>query len=209
MPGQQNTVVSTAFGLPVPVTRLGVEIGNPNSTVIPAFRKFTSGRYSTIELPSNDTTVIPAVNTLIVGPFTVGAATAFDRITLEVTATFAAAEHRLGIYADTNGLPDALVTGSEGVIDTHSATGVIPFIFAVTLQPGLYWLASVAQTAGTSATVRGRTAIPSPYVSQVNGGNANSNGYSRIGAVAAALPVNFGPVLEYQAVQPKVMLRAA
>ena len=56
----------------------------------------------------------------------------------------------VGIYADVDdgygGYPGALVSGSSGSIDTTAATGLREVVINATLNPGLYWLAFVAQT---------------------------------------------------------------
>lgn len=77
-------------------------------------------------------------------------AQAFDRIGMDVTtAGNAGSVIRLGIYGDTAGTPTALVTDA-GTIDA-ATTGLKSIVISVTLQPGIYWLATVAQASATTA----------------------------------------------------------
>lgn len=94
----------------------------------------------------------PTANVLRAIPFIVTKVTTIDQMAINVT-TLLAGLARIGIYADNgNNYPGALIVEATSVtqIDTGTAgvkiaTGGLP----VTLQPGLYWLAIVANAAST------------------------------------------------------------
>lgn len=171
------------------------------------FREFSSGLYYATDSNALDGTAVLPQGTLIVVPFPVGIGHAFDRFSLEITATFAASNFRGGVFANSGGLPGALLPATEGVIDSHTATGPGSFIINLMLTPGLWWFGGVAQDAGTGPTVRTRSTT-SAYIGQATGAAGNAVAYSRTG-VTAGLPTNFGAATPYTTTSPpKVMLRA-
>lgn len=139
-------------------------------------------------------TTATTLDALTVVPIMVPRAVNIDRIGINVTVASGTggSEARLGIYADIDdeygGFPGDLVSGSAVSVATDSVAFVAGTI-DVDLDPGLYWLAFVTQTATcTVARVDG----PHPAV----GHNQSANVGTRIGyretSVSGALPATFG-----------------
>ncbi len=172
----------------------------------PGRRRFAPGWFSTVDIPTGDSTLVTVAGTLVVGAFPVDVGATFDQVSIEVTATGVGSTFRAGIYADTGtGLPGNLFAELAN-LDTASATGVIVAAITLTLPPGMYWLGGAAQ--GGTPTVRARN-VSNGAVQQATGGNVNATGYTKL-AVTGALPTPFAATTgasQYQAAIPKVMLR--
>lgn len=136
----------------------------------------------------------------------------YDRMAIEATVTGTTSSVRLGIYADRNGLPNALLLDA-GLL-AISAASALELAINKLLTPGLVWLCLVQQGAAANATVKatGGQAI-SPYV----GGNGitgatqgNASGYVVNAGDAGALsdPANI-TLIGGGAGVPIVALRAA
>ena len=140
---QRDNTVSCTDGATVPsfVQTAGRRFEAPApSPVAPRFR--ASLYYG----PSGGRSVVrTSAGTLMAVPFWVPSQQAFDRIGCEITVGGGAvAGVRLGIYVDAgDGTPGALVLDAGAV--SASTVGAKEIAISVTLQPGLYWLASVAQ----------------------------------------------------------------
>ncbi|UYL88317.1 glucosaminyl deacetylase [Arthrobacter phage EvePickles] len=95
---------------------------------------------------------------------------------------------RVGVYADSNGLPGALIqelgTFATATTGSKAITGLNR-----KLVPGKYWVASVAQ--GTTAASLGCSTGISPYVANVGGTSGHVAAYTQNG-VTGALPANYG-----------------
>jgi hypothetical protein len=111
---------------------------------------------------------LATLNKLYAVPFYVGASQAFDRIAVANVTGVATAVMRVGIYADTNGVPGALIHEASATIDLSTGTGVKEVTINQTLG-GKVWLAAVPQVALPSAILRlGHIMLPevgttSPY----------------------------------------------
>lgn len=95
-------------------------------------------------------------NTLSFSPFWVPVRRAFDRIGVNVTTAATAASGgvvRLGLYAHGTGGPGVLIVDA-GTVSSES-TGAKEATISQTLDPGLYWLAAVAQVAACSWETNG------------------------------------------------------
>ena len=158
-------------------------------------------------IPQGDTpgTSTPSLNSLAASPMELPAVT-LDRIGIEVTTGGGAgAVVRLGIYSDTNGVPDALVLDA-GTVDS-TGTGIKTITISQALSAGVYWLATVSQVA--TSVVRtvnggpGRIAIADNAFS----GTFSLNGYSASAAASGALPASFGAIGQGVASAPRVLLR--
>jgi hypothetical protein len=90
-------------------------------------------------------------------PLYVPTTTTYDRISFELTASFAATGvARLGIYNNSGGtidLPGTVALDAGTIADTVAAAR-LDITINKQLTPGLYWLAFVQQTTATTGTVR-------------------------------------------------------
>lgn len=138
------------------------------------------------------TTALP-LNELRAVPYRLEMATSFDRIAVEISTAAAGSAVRLGIYAD-NGraYPGALVLDAGSV--AADTVGIKALIIAQALNPGVYWIAAVAQTAGCSVRSYVEGDIPAAgLVAFDTIGNAPFSApscYTQAG-VTAALPATF------------------
>lgn len=102
--------------------------------------------YGAVGFGPSGSAVAMVVDKIYCIPFLVLKTETFDRISVYVSTAAAGLAH-LGIYADSNGKPGALVA-DYGTIDT-STTGSKEISINQTLTPGLYWLALI--TNGTAS----------------------------------------------------------
>lgn len=144
---------------------------------------------------SVSSSVTSTINRLFALPIFIPRRVSVDRIGVNITVAAAASSvARLAIYADIDdgmgGLPGALVTGSDGTVDTDS-TGFKEATIDVTLNPGLYWLAYVAQggTPNTGA-LTSNSQMVGYWVSAAT--VAQRSAYSR-DSVTGAVPDPFTP----------------
>jgi len=123
-------------------------------------------------------------------PFFVSSPQKFDRIGAEVTVSGATSVVRLGIYADNGqGRPGSLVLDAGTIAGFTQAAQELTI--SQWLQPGLYWLACVIQTAAcTMRIVSG--ALNPVAAATLAGGTASTapNGYYQ-SSVTGALPSTF------------------
>lgn len=98
---------------------------------------------------------------------------------------------RVGVYADSAGLPGALIQEftAGAPIDTTTTGSKAVTGLNRALAPGKYWVAVVAQ--GTTAPTLGCVTGLSPYVANVGGGSGHTTAYTQIN-VTGALPSTFG-----------------
>src|SRR3990172_6513068 len=111
-------------------------------------RKYKSGLYYlTNPVLASDTTGAATLNQVSYHPFPVGEALTIDRITCGVQAAGAAGSVvRLGIYNDTDGMPDTLLLDAGTV--AGDSTGYKEITVSQALTRGtLYWIAVVCQVA--------------------------------------------------------------
>lgn len=134
------------------------------------------------------------LNRLSAIPFFVDRRVIIDRIGINVTtgSGTGGSQALLGIYTDSGdtdidegGIPHSLVSGSEGSVATDGVAFVEATISCV-LNPGLYWLACVPQTAAPSVTTLASQG--SQVVGyQSSGLSAGRVGYT-VNSVTGALP---------------------
>lgn len=174
---------------------------------VPGLRQFKTGLYyASGGDTSLDATFQSAVNTAYAAPFVVGAGTAFDRISCEVTlAAGVAAVGRLVIYNSTLGYPSTILLDA-GTIDP-TTSGPKERTISQVLPAGLYWLGYVTDATPPAPQLRSR-GDTSIYVGHTSNGNANRAGFS-CAAVAGAAPSPFSTTVTTESTTPKIMLRAA
>jgi hypothetical protein len=88
-------------------------------------------------------TYTAALNVLRATPLWIQRPTTLDKIRAEVTTASAGNTFRIGLYADDDGYPGALIANSDVEAFATDSTGVIEKTFssALTLPQGLYWIA--------------------------------------------------------------------
>lgn len=102
------------------------------------------------------TTVAATANQLRAFPWIISAPVTFDQVVSEVTTLAAATNYRIGIYTDTgNCYPNSLIANTDAASYSGAAAAVNTQALAasVTLQPGLYWLAWLANGTPTLRAV--------------------------------------------------------
>ena len=149
---------------------------------------FVPSVYSIATPHTSRASATTSLNRVYFTPFWVPRALSIDRIAIEVTAAAASSVVRVGIYSTTasSDWPDALVSGSEGTIDTSASTGVLALTVALTLQPGFYWVAAVAQ--GGTPTLR--LISGAPYNLPDGGLGATIYNATVLNSVSGALPAS-------------------
>lgn len=133
------------------------------------------------------------LNELRLTPLIISETTTFDRIAAEVTTAGAAGSVvRLGVYADDGtGFPGALVLDAGTINGT--SVGAQALTISLTLDPGLYWIGAVAQTATATMRTFNPGGLPYGLPSFVGASYAPNSfvvAYVQTG-VTGALPSNF------------------
>lgn len=168
--------------------------------------KMVTGRYYS-PVGGTPSTAATAINTAVALPYMVPAACLLDRIAVEVTTAAASGTCRLGIYADDNGTPGALLLDA-GTVDT-STTGAKEITISKRLDSGLVWL--VATNQGAAATLRAVSGVQAPEgIGAISVADFATpfTGYYRNG-VGGALPTTFGTPGGITAAAARVSVRAA
>lgn len=129
------------------------------------------------------TTTAAVAGTLTFVPIVVPATVVTKNLYASVITAAAGATVRVGIYANANGGPGALIAEGDSTIDA-STTGVKSTTITQTLPPGSYWLAAVAQ--GGTPSLRTLVGRP-PGMTGNSDPGASMSGWSQTG-VTAALP---------------------
>jgi hypothetical protein len=143
-------------------------------------------------------------STLMAFPFVVAkySGQSFNEIGLEVTTAAASSVVRLGLYADLNGKPGTLIT-EYGTVDT-STTGYKTITISLTLLPGKYWIAAVAQ--GGAPTIGIVTGM-NPLIGQPDpSASGHMMTYTKT-SVTGSLPSPFGATSGLN-FAPRVQLKA-
>jgi hypothetical protein len=135
-------------------TNLGVL---PATMVVPPINRATSNVYCSFPVSVGGQTTSTFTNgSLVFVPMMLAVGRTADRIGIEVTTagTAAVSVHRLGIWADSGGVPGTLLVDA-GTVATDS-TGLKEVTISQALAANtLYWLGVVQQGApGTTATIR-------------------------------------------------------
>jgi hypothetical protein len=143
---------------------------------------------------------------LLARPFVVPVRRAFDRLGINVSAAAGAGGvMRLGIYTDGGGKPSTLLVDAGTVSAT--ATGSKEATIALTLDPGIYWPAVVAQGSGTPGSI---VAYASAQVAPGSDAGTSvttsyNGGYAQVG-VSGALPGSWTGTSRDR--MPMILLRA-
>jgi hypothetical protein len=135
-------------------TNLGVL---PSTMVVPPINRATSNVYCSFPVAQGSQNAFAYNNgSIVFVPMMLAVGRTADRIGIEVTiaGTAATSVHRLGIWADSSGVPGTLLVDA-GTVATDS-TGLKEATISQALAANtLYWLGAVQQGApGTNATLR-------------------------------------------------------
>lgn len=146
------------------------------------------------------------VNVLYARPFIVPVRRSFDRLGCNVsTAATAGGLLRMGLYAPGQGVPGALLVDA-GTVDS-TTTGAKELTISQTLNPGLYYVAIVAQTVG--CVIGGLSqSTGNPWGNSLTpptGVNISTHSFTL--AAGAVLPTTYTPT-GYSSLVPGVCLRA-
>jgi hypothetical protein len=138
--------------------------------------------------------------------FPVSRACTLDRIGLEITTLGAASVVRLGIYAETNGKPAALILDA-GTIDA-TGTGLKEITISQAITAGVVWLCAAAQG---SSTVAWRCADAGDLGGSVSNSTTNASQQGRSvfveGSVSGALPSSATPTTNGSLYRPRIFVR--
>lgn len=169
-------------------------------------REAANARYNNgLAVVSTSTTTAIVINSLRAYPINIPRVMSIDRIAVHIT-TGTTGNIRLGIYNDNgSGLPGTLALDSGNMAIT--GTGVLTATVSITLQPGVYWLAYVTDTANTLAGF----AASGPFLNVLGFGSASFNaGIGNMVLVAhtfGALPDPFGAAGPAVVAMPSIALR--
>jgi hypothetical protein len=137
----------------------------------------------------------PTANRMYLQPIVMSRRLTIDRLAVNHTATVAGAGSvvRLGIYANgTNGDLPGLLILDAGTIDLTTAAAFKALTMSQVLDPGIYWLACVAQiTSGAPAL----TLLTCLWMACPDAGGPGSGGCQFTSNVSAGLPTPGPPVL--------------
>jgi hypothetical protein len=186
-------------------TNLGVL---PATMVVPPINRATSNVYCSFPVSVGSQTPHTFTNGLVLFvPMMLAVGRTADRIGIEVTVagTAATSVHRLGIWADSSGVPGTLLVDA-GTVATDS-TGLKEVTISQALAANtLYWLGVVQQGApGTTATLR----VCSTFGSHMTTDNpgATPNGFSTSGVTGALGSSPTPQSTGNQQGQPRIFLR--
>jgi hypothetical protein len=168
---------------------------------------YGSGGYAhgTFATGSNSSSSL-SLNRLYVRPFWVATRRAFDRIAIQVSsAGTTGAVLRLGIYSPGGGTPGSLLLDAGTVAST--STGTKAATISQTLDPGIYWVAVVAQVAACGVVSFPATATPWAPHWTVAPPNGAQNPAKSMDSQSGALPSTF-TLTGDEAIVPAIALRA-
>ena len=157
-------------------------------------KKYKTGKYyiAPSSVVATDSGLAVTLDRVYYLPFPVGESLAIDRIACSVTTLGSAgAVVRLGIYSDTDGIPDARVLDA-GTVDA-TTTGFKEITISQSLTAGsLYWMAICSQVAVASLRVVG-VGAGAEWVGQDLATDLRTCNYMQAG-VTGAFPANATPV---------------
>lgn len=160
------------------------------------FTPWRSGRFYSMfsnTYLSNRDVSNPGAGVLVACPVFIPNACTLDRLAVAISAAGAAGSiSRLGLYADSNGLPGALLVDTGSFATDVTTLGTRTISYAVP-GPGLYWTAFLSSTATTPSIPRGRSGQmllgePAPSVNPLSWLGVQRSGMS----AGSALPNPFG-----------------
>lgn len=168
---------------------------------------FRSGYYSFGTVGNGATTTgASALDVMYARPFLVPVRRAFDRIGVNCT-TGGTGTIRFGIYADDGGQPGSLLLDAGTV--TSTGTGAKEVTISQTLDPGVWWLATVAQgSAAPSLTFFTALFGAPPWFNTLTTPTPSvSCGVQTTASVSGSLPSSF--TISTRGTSPVTCLRAA
>jgi hypothetical protein len=149
-------------------------------------------------------------NTIRAYPWRVTKKIIITAVRCEVTTLVAGATFRLGLYTDNNGYPNALVAGSDVATLDGATLGVRlnTFASAITLLPGIYWLAVNSSAAPTLRAILPASIESILGVNPAGGATSQYTGWT-VGATFAALPATYpaAAALNQNSSAPMAMFR--
>lgn len=156
--------------------------------------------------PGISGTALLSSNQLTYAPMLIAVSHTFVGIGIEFTvAGTTNSVTRLGIYADSGGLPGKLILDA-GTLPSSCVAAVQTIPITQNLPPGVVWVASAGQgTPGTQPTTR-RLALENPILGVSTVLSQFGSGYFET-AVSTALPATATPGIETGSA-PAVMLQA-
>lgn len=169
---------------------------------------------------STNGTILTVASTIYAYPIFIPGNVPIATISINSTTGQTGGAGHAGIYADNNGAPGALVTGSDSgaLAATGTAVATATYTTPLTLTRGWYWLASTYTASGTYPTVEGITALyPGNPNAMIGAGSAadalTASGTATSGVSATftygALPAAFpsaGYAITKNATTPGVIL---
>lgn len=143
-------------------------------------------------------------NRLYYVPFLVTVSTTFDRIAVNHAANLAGAGSvaRLGIYNSSGGVPSTRLLDA-GTVDLTTAAAFKAVTISQTLEPGLYWLACVAQFTSTPTFTAGPPSVAVPS------DTATATGTKFEAGITSTLPSTATPGATNTTQPPVIYLRKA
>ena len=174
----------------------GTYVGLASQIAIQPFSwtsKRIAGKYYNSDISCWGTTANTGtgVDTLCATPFIVSERTSFDRIAIDVNTAQLGSLLRIGIYYDdaSTHYPSTLLYGSAAL--SGGVAGKVEEIIAITLEPGLYWLAVNHDDATNTLEF---TSPTSPTIPCVLGndltGQGNFGGW-QVASIFGAMPATF------------------
>jgi len=191
----------TSPSITTAATPNAVKAAYDSSLVKGLFLPYQSGFYYRTLL-NTISIVTPTHETTYYTPIFINGSNNYDRIALRTTSGFSGtATVRLGIYADTSGIPSTLVLDA-GTVNAFTANATYQITINQTLSTGFYWLAfcqqstapsTAAYSGNAASTINGNLSIFSggtgaPTSNLISGYTQSSvtGAFANAGALAAA-----------------------
>lgn len=152
---------------------------------------FRSGYYysGTFGYSNGSGTMSVTIGSMYVRPFWLPVRRSFDRIAVNVATAAATSVLRSGIYSHESGVPTSLIV--DGGTASAATTGLKELTISATLEPGLWWLAVVAQVAQPVLTSPQATSTVSPFWGVLTPTGIGVASWPVMGGVTGALPATF------------------
>lgn len=189
-------------------TPTAAEVGAAPATHTHAGTVTGASRYHTNSSQALSTSNGNGNGTLRVSRFDFDRAVTLDRIACEVTAAGEAGSlMRLGIYADSNGVPGSLVLDA-GTVAGDGTAGIREATANLSLAAGSYWIGGAVQAAPTTQPTLRICAgvLPTTQNGTLTTLSQTWGGYSQTG-VSGALPATFSATPALAVTVPRVAVR--
>lgn len=196
-----NSTITASGGV---ITAVGFA---PSGAVFhPGFR---SGQYyGAMGITSFTATSVLTTGKLYAIPFFVGSTTTFTKMGIFITGGVASSHVELGVYTNTNGLPDALLLDAGQVSSATSSTFATITGLSLQLTPGWYWLAM--SPSANSIGIRGFGSTSQVLLWATGTADMSSDLGANISASwtysTGNLPNPFGSTTQANAVAPYVVI---